>query len=363
MEAIDLRKLSQMTSPDRAFLTIYGSAKKKNDELVERLHNRKRLLKKEEDEYLQFTENLKLVEKDLKKNPIKDKSFVIFCCWALDFYERHVLGAEVEDIIRVDSSPYILPIAQLRDEYEDHLVITATNDRTKIFLVSVMKDIQEEEAIHGHIKNHVKVGGWSQQRYERRRDKEFSRYTKEISDTVKEMLRENDLRRIILIGSRETMHEISEAFPREIKDKIIGQKALDLRKGEDVLNREVFDLLWQEERRSETEAWALIRGRLLKGELAVSGIEDVVHSLKEGRVAQVIVDKNIEYQGIRCRDCEELTANEADTCPKCNSVSVFKVDLKNEIVELAELTGAEIEFAEEIEELNAQGGIAALLRY
>jgi hypothetical protein len=39
------------------------------------------------------------------------------------------------------------------------------------------------------------------------------------------------------------------------------------------------------------------------------------------------------------------------------------VDLTNEIVELAQLTGAEIEFAEGIDELVSLGGIAALLRY
>lgn len=362
MKNIDLRKLSELTSPDRAFLTIYVSERQKNEKILEQLNTRKKVLKNNDDEYLHFTENFKMVKNDLGKNPAGDKSFVIFCCWALDYYKRYELGPDAGDIIRIDSSPYILPIAQLRDEYEDHIIITTTNERTKIFLVSCLENIKEED-ITGNIKNHVKVGGWSQQRYERRRDKEFSRYAKNISEKVKEMLQEFNLRRIILAGSKETMKELSDVFPQDIKERIVGKKALDLKKGEGFLNQEIFKLLWEEERRSEKEAWGQIKGRYLRGELSVSGIEDVVYFLKRGRVDKVIVDKNIEYSGIRCRQCEELTPKETDICPKCKSGSVFKVDLKNEIVELIELTGGEIEFAEEIEELNELGGIAALLRY
>ncbi|MEN8154713.1 MAG: VLRF1 family aeRF1-type release factor [Acidobacteriota bacterium] len=362
MKNIDLRKLSELTSPDRAFLTIYSSGNKKSEDILDNLTSRKKVLKNNDDEYLHFNENFKLVENDLKKKPEEKKSFVIFCCWALDYYKKYELGPEVEDIIRIDSSPYILPIAQLRDEYEDHIIITATNEKTKIYLVSAQKNIQEEK-IEGDIKNHVKVGGWSQQRYERRRDKEFSRYTKNISEKVKEMLKGSNLRRIIMVGSKETIKELSEAFPGEIREKIAGEKAVDLKKGEDFLNAEIFKLLWEEERRSEKEMWGLVKRRFFSGELSVNGIKDVIYFLKRGRVDKVIVDKDIEYSGIRCRQCEELTPEEADICPKCGSTSVFKVDLKNEIVELLELSGGDIEFASGIEELKELDGIAALLRY
>ena len=129
------------------------------------------------------------------------------------------------------------------------------------------------------------------------------------------------------------------------------------------MNREIFHLLWEEERRSEKKTWGLIKRRFLRGELSVAGIEEVVHFLKQGQVDRIIVDEGLEYTGIRCRQCEALTVQKANLCPHCKSESVFPVDLKNEIVELLELSGGEIEFASGIEELKQLGGIAALLRY
>ena len=69
---------------------------------------------------------------------------------------------------------------------------------------------------------------------------------------------------------------------------------------------------------------------------------------------------------VDCRDCkarhraDHLTEQK---CPACGSASVFAVDAVNEIVEMLKLTGAEADFADEIDTLAQAGHIAALLRY
>jgi len=362
MKKIDLRKLSSVSSAERAFLTIYVSGKSKKEDVEKALNIKKKVLKKGTDDFEYFSENYKIIMDEIEKNPVKKGNYAIFCCWALDYYERIALKMPIEDLIRIDSSPYILPLAQQEDEYENYLVVAASNEKTKIYIVSCLKKIKEDD-ITGNIKNHVKVGGWSQQRYERRRDKEFSGYAKDIVEKIRDLTTGVDFRRIVIVGSKETIRELKNVLPKDLKKLVVGEKALDLKKGEKSVNEEIFSLLWEEERRTEKDLWDRTKGRYLKGELGVTGTYDVLYFTKRGRVDSVIVNKSADLKGIRCRDCEELSDIKTDKCPKCGSSSIFEIDLVNEITELIKLSGGEIEFAENIDELKEAGGIAAILRY
>ena len=362
MKKVDLRKLSSVSSAERAFLTIYISEKSTREDVEKALNKKKKVLKKGTDDFEYFSENFRIIMDDIDKNPVKKGTHVIFCCWALDYYERIDLEMPVEDLIRIDSSPYILPLAQFEDEYENYLVIAASNEKTKIYMVSCQKTIKEDD-IKGNIKNHVKVGGWSQQRYERRRDKEFSVYVKDIVEKIRDLAKGIDFRRIVIVGSKETIRELGDVLPNDLKKLVVGEKALDLKKSEKSVNEEIFSLLWEEERRTERELWNRTKSRYLKGELGVTGTYDVLYFTKRGRVDSVIVNKNADLKGVRCRNCEELSDSETDKCPECGSSSIFEIDLVNEITELLKLSGGEIEFAENIDELKEAGDIAAILRY
>ena len=362
MKIADLRELSSISTSERAFVTLYVSAGTTKDDIEKTLVLKKKVLEKGSDDLEYYEENVRIILKDLEKDPGKNKNFVIFCCWALNYYNRINIGMAVDDMIRIDSSPYILPLAQLEDEYENYLVIAASNEKTKIYMVSCTKTIKEDD-IRGNIKNHVKVGGWSQQRYERRRDKEFSEYVKDIVEKIRELTKGINFRRMVIVGSKETIRELRDSLPADLKKIMAGEKALDLKKGEKSVNEEIFSMLWDEERRTEKALWERTKSRYLKGELGVTGPEDVLYFSKRGRVESVIVNNNADLKGVRCRDCEELSSGESDKCPECGSSSVFHVDLMNEITELMKLSGGEIEFAEQIDELKEAGDIAAILRY
>jgi len=361
-DKIDLERLAKMSSHDRAFLSVYLSSPDSLKRMNKRIDNIKKMLKENKDESKHFEENLKLIEDYFDKQPHKSGSLCVFCCWLLDHLETHRLSVQVKDLIWVDSSPYIRPLAELEDEYENFAVVVADNELARIFLVSSGKT-DSEEKIKGNIKNHVKVGGWSQQRYERRRDKGLHKYAKEIVDNLKELGKKEEFRRIILVGGKEAIREIRKVLPDRLAQNVVAEKALDLGKGGDYLGKEIFDLFFVEERKSERDLWEQIKTRYMRGEPAVVGVQDVLNAAGAGRVERAIVNRTARFSGVRCRDCEGLFNGELDKCPDCGSESVFGVDLSNEMVELLSKTGAGIDFAEEIGELTAVGGVAALLRY
>jgi peptide chain release factor subunit 1 len=329
--------------------------------MKKRLKEIENIMEEHEDELLYFRENLTLLENYLKENPFKG-SICIFCCWVLNYIEAFHLNVPVPDFILVDSSPYIRPLAELQDEYENFVVVAVDNNMAKIYLVTSAK-VTSEEDIKGHIKNHVKKGGWSQQRYERRRDKELLEYSNEIIDTLLEMDKKEHFRRIILVGGKEAIIEIKNRLPDSLRKKLSGEKNLDLKKDERIINREIFELFFIEERKSEKALWERIKGEFMKGGLGAIGPIWVLDEAKEGNIEKLIVNKHGKIDGVRCRNCDYLSAEKCDFCLGCESKSLFKVDLINELVEICAQTNGEVDFVEDIPVLSKIGHMAALLRY
>jgi len=97
--------------------------------------------------------------------------------------------------------------------------------------------------------------------------------------------------------------------------------------------------------------------------LAAVGIDEVLEAAKEGKVEKMIVDRTFRPEGRRCYECNNLHAREVDICSACSSKSLYNVGLVNEIIEMLELTGADVEFSDSTQTLTDAGQIAALLRY
>ena len=362
INGINLRELAKVSSNDRAFLSVYLSGPGSWEKLGSRVQTIEKMLAGSADELAEFKENLKQVRAYLGKNPHREGSLCLFCCRLLDFFKSYSLERPVKDLIRIGPSPYLRPIAELREDYESIAVVAASNERTRIFLVTAAA-AEQEETIKGGIKNHVKVGGWSQQRYERRRDKALHHYAREVVDSLAQLEREESFRHILLVGSRETIGEIAKNLPPALAAKLTGEKALDLSRGEGYLHREVLDLFDEQERRSEADLWHKIQGRYLRGEPAAVGPDEVLEAALAGRVEMAVVNRGARVAGSRCRGCDRVYAGCLDRCPECGSTSVYGMDPVNELVERLALTGASLEFVEPLEGLKNVGEIAALLRY
>ncbi len=359
---VNLRELAQQASNERAFLSLYLTAPASLDRVNHRIQTIKAMLSGNPDELTEFEENLRIIKTFLEEKDLRGSNLAIFSSWILDFFQTFTLELPAGDLIRVGPTPFIRPIAELQDEYETFAVVVADNEKSRIFLVSSVR-AEEEEIIKGHIKNHVKVGGWSQQRYERRRDKALHLYAREIADRLGELAREAGFQKILLVGSRETMAEIAKTLPPQLSDKLAGEKPLDLSRGDSYIHREIFELFSDLESRERIHLWQRIKSSYLRGELATAGPGEVLAAAKAGRVDKAIVNRGVEISGTRCRDCDEVYAGKIGRCPGCGSTDVFFVDLVNEIVRRLALTSAEMEFADRIEELARVGDVAALLRY
>jgi peptide chain release factor subunit 1 len=359
---IDLRELAAISGPERAFLSLYLSTPESLAGLKNRIETIRSMLSDNPIESEHFEENLKMAEAWLAQHTWTTDGAAIFVSWAMDLVRAYPLTAKVPDFLWVDSSPYIRPLAELQDEYENFVVVAADNTASRVFFVtSAVAD--QDSRIKGDVKNNVKKGGWSQKRYERRRSNELMHYAKEIVDVLTELDQKQTFSRLFLVGSQETMTEIESALTSPLAAKLAGKKNVDFSAGDDPIFDTGFDLFFTAEREAEAQLWEKIKAEYCRGGLAVTGAEEVLKAAAVGRVEKMAVTRDAKIPGMRCRDCENLLPGTPETCTICGSADVFKVDLVNELVELLALSSAEADFVDPIPSLSEAGDVAALLRY
>ena len=360
---IDLRELSELHAPERAFVSAYINGSEGLRTLEKRERRLRHLISDDPLESDHYDLSIERLHNVLDDNPIgENESICVFACGALDFAKGYRLHMDVENTLRLGTTPYIRPIAELQDEYENFIVVAADNRSTRIILVTSAVP-EAERRVRGDIKQHVKKGGWSQQRYERRRDKELKHYAKEINERLEQMTRRRRLNRIILLGSGETLNELEKVLDPRMAEMVVGKKSVDVHEGEDALMEDAYELFFLEERAEERRLWESIKEEYYGHGLAAAGPEEVLEALQSGRVDTMAISRDASITGLRCGGCEYVFADPTERCPYCGSEDLVEIDLVNELTRLVETTSADVDFVDPVPGLSKVGHVAALLRY
>ena len=362
IQHIDLRPLADLEAAERAFLSFYAAGTEGLRALDDRVARIRRLLASEAAELEHFEASLTLLRQWLDEHPPSDAGMAVFTCAALDLAQGWHLPVAVPSLLWVGASPYLRPLAELKDEYGTLAIVAADNHATRIHTVTV-SGASLDGSVRGDVKNAVKKGGWSQKRYARRREKQLERYADEVVRVLESLDRERHFDRIVLLGSDESLREIRSQLPESLRERVVGSQPVDLHDGEASLMEAGWQQWFVEEREEEARLWDRIRDEALKHGLATLGPTDTLAAAQAGRVAQLIVDRSVEVKGTGCRACEHVVHGTPQTCQRCGSSDVFPVDLVDELVRLAVRTSAEVEFAESIPALVEEGGVGALLRF
>ncbi len=153
------------------------------------------------------------------------------------------------------------------------------------------------------------------------------------------------------------------ALPQSLQDKLVGTRSLDGNASEDEALDEAADLAAEGERQSERALWDQIREQGVGPGLSAFGATSVLDALRTARAEAILVDREVEINGVKCRACEHVAHGTPQTCGVCGSRDVFHVDLVETMTEQAAKTGAEVDFVDPFEALTDVGRVAALLRY
>lgn len=359
---LDLSDLARLQGPERAVLSLYFSGPDARGELARRYEAIEALLADEPEELAHFEQNRALAAPLVENWPADATGLAVFTCWAADVARAVPLPLAVEDRVWVGDAPYIRPLAELQDEYEDFAIAVVDAHAARLFRVSA-EEAEAGRRIRGDVKNRVKKGGWSQKRYARRREKQLEQYAAEVAEALTALDAEQPYSRLVLLGSAEAIQAVEAHLPRALQDKLAGSRTISADASDQDVLLEALDVSSEGERASEQALWAQIREQGLGPGLAAFGATRVLDVLREGRAEALLVDRGARFAGTRCRACGHLVHGTPQTCQSCGSADVFPVDLVEAFVEMAARTGADVDFADPFEGLARAGHVAALLRW
>ncbi len=256
-----------------------------------------------------------------------------------DFIRGVELVAPPAPLLAVDDEAVIAPLALQLDEYQPVGVITVDASAAKVY-IAAGQVAEEEDSLRENIHHLSKVGGWSQMRYQRRRDKEVKRFAGEVAKRAEEVFAEGDVTRVLLAGRDRMVAAVEEELAPAWRDKVIGTVRWDLDGGEDELLAKIRPALEEAERDEEARVLERYAGELRRGGLAVAGAAAAERALQMGAVDTLLVGKGFY----------EAAAGAPEVVEKLAS--------------LAEATGAHVNFVPEEAGALAQGGhVGALLRF
>ena len=333
-----LRELAQLSQTERTVLSAYLDLKEGWDAVKNFINKESSrillLLNKQEKDY--FETSLSFLSDYLSEKKAVNFSgpgVAFFADLGADFTRGVELTVAPEPLLAVDDEAIIHPLALQIDEYEAIGVIMIDAHCTRI-LITAGQVMEDMDSFCKKIHHLSKVGGWSQMRYQRRRQKQVKHFAKDVIERAVAIFHEARIKRIVIAGRDRMISSLEREFPKAWQDKIIATVRWDLDAGDNEFLRKIRPILEETERNQEKKLLQRLVAELKRGGLAIAGVAEALNALKMGQVDILVISKAVDF-----KISEELTS-------------------------LAKTTAAYVEFVPEGDETMAKlGGVGVLLRY
>ena len=288
----------------------------------------------------------------------------IFACWgAAEFFEAIQLTTPVGDnCVYANSQPHLYRLAHLDEQFPRYAAVLTDMNTARIFVFGLDQVIGAEE-VRGKKVHRVKVGGWSQARYQRRVGNAHQEHAKEVVERLAEIVREDKISHIILAGDSAVIPLLEEQLPRELVSKVEVMRLDTHASEQDVLVATLAKLQEQEARTTAEKVDRLMRQYRARG-LAVAGPQETLEALSKGQVEELVISAGLEEshpvpEAVAATLAPEIPdAQGGTTSPEPRLAS-----LPDLLVAKARQTGATVTFIEDAALLESVGGVAAFLRW
>lgn len=365
LEEIDLRRLSEVADTKPTFVSVYLKAKSEDhDRFLKKRESECLGALKDEKELKQiFSDNMEKIKEFLGsgKKDHKTKSFVVFSSSPQDFFLSFELPMEIDNQLIVDTSPYIMPLAMLKEEWESFAIVLLDHSNARLYLMSSAV-ITDTKKMHKEIMNKHKKGGFSQMRFQRLRKGAIDHFFKEVVDYLEGFLEKEKVRRIVIAGPGGAKKEFQGYLPEHLQKRVIELVDEDFDVPEGKLISDSLESFFEKESEEENEMVDNLRAEILKDGLVAYGVDDTLDAVISGRAELLLINMGKKTKGWKCEICNIFRSGSTETCYNCGK-GVFDVDVIEEMIEAAETMGTTLEFIKDNEFLEELGGVAAFLRY
>ena len=366
LKEMEIKKLSEIYDPKsrESFVSLYMNLEKTNERFVEKRKMACRSVLKENRELMEnFDKTMQKIEKYLGMNDKEhgQKGLAIFASNEHDLFIAYKLGVPVEDLMVVDASPYIRPLARLIEDYETFGLVILDNHRARIYVVSSGR-IEEKEKLARDIMKKHKKGGMSQARFQRLRVGAIEHFLKEVAEEMVKLFSKDKVFKIVIAGTGHAKIMLKDLLPKELENEILDLIDVDFDEADGCLISMAGEIVIKDEKETVSKNVIRLKEEILKHGLAVYGLKETIEAVKNGHLELLLVSRGYKQRGWICEKCQLVDSDIKDKCPNCSG-NVSQVDVIEEIIEFAERTNTKIEFVENNPILQELGGVGGLLRF
>jgi peptide subunit release factor 1 (eRF1) len=217
--------------------------------------------------------------------------------------------------------------------------------------------------VKGKKVHRVKVGGWSQARYQRRVGNAHLEHAKEVMERLAQIVREDKVSHIVLAGDSVVIALLQEQLHQEMNSTVEVMK-LDIHAPEhDVLAATLEKLQEQEATTAAEKVDRLMQQYRARG-LAVAGLEETLEALAKGQVEELLITGALDQGHPQLEQARAILMSESpDSEAVTKSEEPRHASLSDLLVLKAKQTGATVTFIEDAALLESTGGVAAFLRW
>lgn len=264
----------------------------------------------------------------------------------------------------IDSTPNIYHLVELKDTYHHYVVVISTEERARILgvnLGAVTEDIWKERP-----ELRQRVGReWTREHYQNHRRERTNRFLHELIGVLDQLMSAGGYGHLILAGNQRVASRIRKALPRRLAAKLVDSvSASEYDRTEDVVAATLRSFVEYEELESLGAVYRLQKGINTHG-LAVAGTRASFEALRQARVDVLVLAKGYESDGgWACGVCgaTEVEQPAPNACPQCGA-RIRELDVKEEMVRMAEQTESGVEVVSHSDALLRLGGVGCLLRF
>lgn len=293
-----------------------------------------------------------------------NRGVVIYAEVGGDYFEAMQFPVPVQNRMVVGDRPMVGPLAQVLESYHHYGVILLDREHVRILSVYLGSLLDEIER-HGEplpVNSHVKAGGYSQSRIQRRKAEEMRHFFKDFAAEVEEFVERYHPQDLVLLGTEENTAKFREFLPDSILQRIVHTGNMWVDEPAAGVMEKLEPLLRADLERRDREVVEQLKDRVAHDYLATAGFQGTLTALQEGKVDTLVLASDHRQEGVRCGQCGFVFARDMKTCPYDGSSTLEEVDVVEEMVRMAEGQGVQIAFAAaaEVQELKGAG---ALLRF
>jgi hypothetical protein len=267
--------------------------------------------------------------------------------------------------LAVDTAPNIYHLVELKDTYHRYAVLFCTETGVRILGLNVGTIVDDIWREFPDPRDRPRRN-WTREQHQNDRRQRTDLFINELIGVLSQFMFTGRYGHLILAGHPRVTSRFRKALPTHVAAKLVDVVlASEYDRPNDIVSATQVSFVKQEERESQAAVERLQREIDTHG-LAVVGTAATFEALKWGQVCMLVLAKGYNPgAGWMCGACGAtgVVASPLKICTECLSREVRELDVKEEIVRMAERTGSRVVVVNHSDSLMRLGGIGCLLRF